>query len=107
MQNCLNVIYSFVNRVQGIGAKLLLKMGYKAGGGLGKNLEGRAQIVEAFVRKGKGAIGRYGPEGSRPKTGKLDILIELTIKPSLEQNRVFHYFYVLCPWNKINRTYYY
>ena len=52
-------------------------MGYRAGGGLGKNLEGRAQIVEAFVRKGKGAIGRYGPEGSRPKTGKLDIFIEL------------------------------
>jgi tuftelin-interacting protein 11 len=43
---------------QGIGAKLLLQMGYEAGKGLGKNLEGRTQIVEAFLRKGKGAIGR-------------------------------------------------
>ena len=42
-------------------------MGYQPGGGLGKNLEGRAQIVEAFVRKGKAAIGAYGPEGGRPK----------------------------------------
>ena len=52
---------------KGIGAKLLLQMGYQPGGGLGKNLEGRAQIVEAFVRKGKAAIGAYGPEGGRPK----------------------------------------
>ena len=44
----------------------------KAGKGLGKNLEGRAQIVEAFLRKGKGAIGRYGPEGGRPKDKKAD-----------------------------------
>ena len=27
-------------------------MGYQAGKGLGKNLEGRSTIVEAFVRKG-------------------------------------------------------
>ena len=29
-------------------------------------------MVEAFLRKGKGAIGRYGPEGSRPKVNKAD-----------------------------------
>ena len=52
---------------KGIGAKLLMQMGYQPGKGLGKNLEGRAQIVEAFVRKGKAAIGAYGPEGGRPK----------------------------------------
>jgi tuftelin-interacting protein 11 len=44
-----------------------MQMGYQPGRGLGKNLEGRAQIVEAFVRKGKAAIGAYGPEGGRPK----------------------------------------
>jgi tuftelin-interacting protein 11 len=44
-----------------------MQMGYQPGKGLGKNLEGRAQIVEAFVRKGKAAIGAYGPEGGRPK----------------------------------------
>ncbi|QQP33031.1 Tuftelininteracting protein 11like [Caligus rogercresseyi] len=52
---------------KGIGAKLLLQMGYQAGKGLGKDLQGRSTIVEAFQRKGKGAIGAYGREGSRPK----------------------------------------
>ncbi|QQP32266.1 Tuftelin interacting protein like, partial [Caligus rogercresseyi] len=42
-------------------------MGYQAGKGLGKDLQGRSTIVEAFQRKGKGAIGAYGREGSRPK----------------------------------------
>ncbi|KAI9558076.1 hypothetical protein GHT06_014829 [Daphnia sinensis] len=42
---------------KGIGAKLLLKMGYKPGYGLGKSLQGRSQPVEAKVRKGRAAIG--------------------------------------------------
>ena len=55
---------------RGIGAKLLLKMGYESGKGLGKELQGRNQIVEAFVRKGRGAIGAYGKEKSGPTAGK-------------------------------------
>ena len=56
---------------KGIGAKLLLNMGFQPGKGLGKNLQGRNTIVEAYLRKGKGAIGAYGHEGGRPK-GKKD-----------------------------------
>ena len=52
---------------RGIGTKLLLKMGYEAGKGLGKELQGRSTIVEAHLRNGRGGIGAYGKEGNRPK----------------------------------------
>lgn len=47
---------------RGIGAKLLLQMGYEPGKGLGKSLQGISQPVQAHVRKGRGAIGAYGTE---------------------------------------------
>lgn len=47
---------------RGIGAKLLLQMGYMPGKGLGKDLQGISQPVQAHVRKGRGAIGAYGTE---------------------------------------------
>ncbi|MPC07610.1 tuftelin-interacting protein 11-like [Portunus trituberculatus] len=48
----------------GIGSKLLKKMGFEEGKGLGKNLQGISTPVEANKRKGKGAIGFYGSERS-------------------------------------------
>ena len=49
---------------RGIGQKLMSKMGYKPGQGLGKNLQGISTPVEAVKRKGKGTVGFHGTERS-------------------------------------------
>ncbi|RNA12424.1 tuftelin-interacting 11 [Brachionus plicatilis] len=55
-------IGNWERHTKGIGMKLMQKMGWEKGKGLGKDLAGRAIPVEASVRKGKGAIGAHGPE---------------------------------------------
>ncbi|CAC5379629.1 TFIP11 [Mytilus coruscus] len=47
---------------RGIGQKLLHKMGYEQGKGLGKTHQGITTPVEAKLRKGRAAVGAYGTE---------------------------------------------
>ena len=47
---------------KGVASKIMEKMGYQHGKGLGRSLQGINTPVEAHLRKGRGAIGAYGSE---------------------------------------------
>ena len=61
-RNAQKDIGSWEKHTKGFGLKMLAKMGWEKGKGLGKEGQGRAVPVEAFVRKGKAAVGMYGAE---------------------------------------------
>lgn len=59
---------------KGIGQKLLQKMGYVLGEGLGKAGQGITAPVEAVKRKGRGAIGAHGSERSEQSLKDFPVL---------------------------------
>ena len=69
----------------------MFQMGYQAGKGLGKNAEGRIEIVEAHLRKGRGAIGAYGREGGMKKKER---------KPDSEEEEETEFKEKLHQWKK-------
>lgn len=75
---------------KGIGAKLLLQMGYEPGKGLGKSLQGISAPVEARLRKGRGAIGAYGPEKT-PKIAETKSIVEDTDKKKSSKSKTSHW----------------
>ena len=64
-------IGNWERHTKGFGLKMLTKMGWEKGKGLGKEGQGRAVPVEAFVRKGKAAVGMYGAESKEVLEKKL------------------------------------
>lgn len=74
------VLADWEKHSNGIAGKLLKKMGFQPGKGLGKNLQGMTKPIETALRKGKGAIGYYGPEKSFIKSGTTQNLRNNTVR---------------------------
>ncbi len=55
-------IGNWEKHTKGFGAKMLQKMGWEKGQGIGKAGQGRALPVEATLRQGKASVGAYGAE---------------------------------------------
>lgn len=81
-----NNVANWENHTKGIGSKLMMQMGFVPGKGLGKDLQGINTPIEAQLRKGRGAIGAYGPEKKTKLADfKLKPIEEVPKKPKTSQ----------------------
>ena len=89
-----NQVGGWERHTKGIGAKLMEKMGYQKGHGLGKNLQGISTPVEAVQRKGRAAVGYYGTERSERS------LIDYPTKPDSDEEADQEFKANLTQWKK-------
>ncbi|KAG8226104.1 hypothetical protein J437_LFUL006733 [Ladona fulva] len=66
-------------------------MGFQPGKGLGKDLQGISAPIEAHLRKGRGAIGAYGPEKGQKVA---------EVKADSEEEEMKEYSEILSQWRK-------
>ncbi|KFD61936.1 hypothetical protein M514_07688 [Trichuris suis] len=81
-------IGTWEKHTKGIGAKLLEKMGYRAGQGLGKSGQGIAKPLAPVMRPGRGAIGLYGPEKADSEDATAVDDRDSTAKPAVTKRQV-------------------
>jgi tuftelin-interacting protein 11 len=79
---------------KGVASKLMEKMGYVPGKGLGKNLHGISTPVEAKKRAGKGTVGYHGSERTQRS------LVDFPTKPDSDEEEEKKFRQELHQWKK-------
>ena len=98
---------------RGIGAKLVQKMGYETGKGLGKNLQGRSTIVEAQFRTGRQGFGTCGkknrPSKNFVKSETDEKVVENFVEKfqnlKMEDHKATGRKKINCVYKSVNQTY--
>uniref|UniRef100_A0A6G3ME41 Tuftelin-interacting protein 11 (Trinotate prediction) n=1 Tax=Henneguya salminicola TaxID=69463 RepID=A0A6G3ME41_HENSL len=87
---------SWEKHTTGFGSKMLEKMGYAQGQGLGKRGSGIIEPIQAVPRQGRATLGAYGSDNNSVYQNSLPTVIEQ--KPEIIKDLKTH------SWKKINRS---